>query len=297
PSGAAVRERIDRGWVRRAVCALPEGVFRPFGGAAGRAVLLWLERRPADPGPCRWASLGDPGYDVRAGVVRRTSDAEVDALCAGIGWSDLPPGAWTPAAAPGGALTVGDLARLRPRVAADGARVADLADVDSGGELVPRPTGDERSTRVALHPGDVVVSRLRPNLGNVARVPPGPAVVGSPEWIALEPLRHPGWLLHVLRSPTWRASLPVASGQTRPRTTPEAVRDAPVPFPGPTLAERVDALSARWLDARRAAGEQLEALQRAVDAFAASGSAEALAAAVDALDRSAPVDPDRDRRG
>jgi hypothetical protein len=291
--GEVLRQRIDAGWVRRGICALPEGVFRPFGGAAGRAVLLWLQRAAsgAAEAPCRWAELRDPGYDVRGKQIRATSSAEVDALVEGVGWCELPAGAWSPPRARSG-VPVGSLARWRREGRSDGvqgAKVADLADADRAtGELLPRePVGDERSARIRLVPGDVVVARLRPNLGNVARVPPGEdLVVGSPEWVPLEPVAHGGWLLHALRTPTWRGSLPIASGQTRPRTTPQDVLASTVPWPGEALAARVDALSSRLLSERARLRAEVEALQRAVDAFAAGEvDEEGLRAALDALDR------------
>jgi hypothetical protein len=274
-STAELRARLDAGWHRLAILALPEGVFRPFGGAAGRAVLLWLERRGAPDHverPCRWGELSDPGYDVRARSLRRTTEAEVEARVAGEGFQDLPGGAWTPAAV-GEGVRVGSLGRLRQERAEAPQWVADLADADrSTGELLPRPVAADPvgAARVALHPGDVVVARMRPNLGNVALVPPGPPGAGSPEWIVLSPEAGVGpWLLHALRTPTWRGSLPVATGQTRPRTHADAVVASAVAWPGEALAEKVGALSSRWMAERAELRDRLLALQAAVDAFAA----------------------------
>jgi protein-L-isoaspartate O-methyltransferase len=278
PSWQDVRDRIDAGWIRTRTCTLPEGVFRPFGGAAGRAVLLWLERRSRRrqrvQAEVLWGTLADPGYDVRNKRLRPTSSVEVDARCAGVGFEPLPAGAWVPAGT-GRGVPVRDVARLRRERGPPSEWVADLAHADRvTGELHPeaRPAGPgaEPSARQRLAPGDVVVAQLRPNLGNVAAVPPADGgVVGSPEWIALEPMRHGGWLLHALRTPAWRGALPIPHGQTRPRVSPEAVLDSPVPWPDEALAARVDALSVRLRDERRLLRERLVALQGAVDRFAA----------------------------
>ncbi|MEZ4236567.1 MAG: N-6 DNA methylase [Myxococcota bacterium] len=276
PTWQELRDRIDAEWVRTRACSLPEGVFRPFGGAAGRAVLLWLERRTARrrrvQARALWGALRDPGYDVRNKRLRPTSADELEARCAGDGFEALPPGAWVPASGGRGVPVreVAQLRRERARPAAD-AVVADLAHADrTTGELHPEPA-DAVGPRQVLSPGDVVVAQLRPNLGNVAAVPEAEAeVVGSPEWIVLQPERHGGWLLHALRTPTWRDALPIPHGQTRPRVSPEAVLDAPVPWPvDDAVAERVHALSARLREERARLRARLLALQRAVDRFAA----------------------------
>ncbi len=293
PSLADLRDHVDRHWHRLATCALPEGVFRPFGGASGRACLLWLQRRD---GPravrSRWAELTDPGYDVRLRRFKRTSDAEVQALAAGRGWRALPPGAWTPppASAPGVPLSELVTARVERVVpAGDGSVwVADLADADRAtGEVFPRQVAAAGlGARVRIQAGDVLVARLRPNLGNVALAPRVDGdLVGSPEWIVLTPVRARGWVLHALRAPAWRERLPVTGGQTRPRSHVEAVLDTRVPWPGGALAERVDALSSELMAARARLGARLRRLQAAVDAFAAGElDADALAAELDAIE-------------
>ncbi|MBX2803838.1 MAG: N-6 DNA methylase [Myxococcales bacterium] len=291
---ADVRERLEAGWHRLAICQLPEGVFRPFGGAAGRACMLWLQRRGAsDPeGATYFARLEDPGYDVRSQRLKATSADELSALIVGQGWQPLPDGAWVPEPRRVRGKRVGELASLRPRsapTAGSAVWVADLADADrSTGEVAARPAaGSEVTSRVPLTPGDVLVARLRPNLGNVARAPEVEgALVGSPEWVVLEPAEHPGWLLHALRSPTFRASLPVTGGQTRPRTSPGAVLDSQLPWPGDRTAAAVDALSAELFAERAALRRRLLGLQEAVDAFLDGRiDAEQLAVQVAALSR------------
>jgi hypothetical protein len=288
-SMAAVRDRIDRHWRRIAICALPEGVFRPFGGAAGRAVLLWLERRGGAAErivPCRWATLRDPGYDPRRQQLRVTSEREIDGLLAGEGWTDLPAGAWGPETAGEGrrVRSFATLAAERVRPTGPVLR-ADLADTDrTTGELLAVPTdGSElQGARQPLSAGDVLVARLRPALGNVV-VADRPAV-GSPEWIVLRPERWSHWLMHALRTPTWRDGLPVTDGQTRPRTTVEAVLDSAVAWPGDEIAQAVHELSADLLRERARLRAQLGELQIAIDRFAAGEiDAEGLMEAVGAI--------------
>ena len=270
---AAVRERIDSAWVRTAICALPEGVFRPFGGAAGRAMLLWLVRRPAPDQECLFGELSDPGYDVRSLRYRPTSEAELRERIAGSGFVNLPRGLWAP---PPLQRTIArplrEIASVRSERAQKPSALADLADADrSTGELHPLPAAGPSDGRQRLAPGDVVVSRMRPNLGNVAIVPEREGIAGSPEWIALAGASHPHLLLHLLRAPAWRDRLPVPSGQTRPRISAEDVLDSAVRWPAERsdLADAVDSLSRRLFEARRAAREALLALQGAVDRYAA----------------------------
>jgi hypothetical protein len=160
---------------------------------------------------------------------------------------------------------------VQDRIRASGAmRRADLADTDrSTGELLAVPVAGDalEGARQAVAPGDVLVARLRPELGNVV-VADQPAV-GSPEWIVLRPERMSHWLLHALRTPTWRASLPVTAGQTRPRTTPDAVLDSAIAWPGEEIAQLVDAASSRVMTERARLRERLLQIQDAVDRFAA----------------------------
>lgn len=294
PSWADVRARIDADWARLRVCALPEGVFRPFGGAAGRAVLLWLVRRGGDLAerPTLYAALADPGYDVRSTRMRPTRPDELAALVESTGehrehggWTALADGAWTPDRSAGG-VAVGQLARVRRERAVDPVWVADLADADrSTGEVLP-VAASPGGPRYRIDPGDVLVAQLRPNLGNVALAPDvDGACGGSPEWIVLEPARVGAFLTHALRTPTWRASLPVAHGQTRPRIGPDAVLASAIRWPGDAVAERIHAVSSRVHAERRRLRAVLVDVQGAVDRFAAGEIDEAeLGAEIDALE-------------
>jgi SAM-dependent methyltransferase len=300
-SAAALRERLDRAWVRLAVCTLPEGVFRPFGGAAGRAVLLWLQRRPAVARPCRWAELTDPGYDVRSRRYRPTSPAQVHALLQGEGFQDLPDGAFTPPPADpanGRGTPLSELCALvseRCRPAALGpVALAELADADrSLGELHPREVDGAElpGARVAIGAGDVLVSQLRPNLGNVALAPETRRpLVGSPEWLVLRPARFPHLLLHLLRTPAWRESLPTTTGQTRPRLRADDVLTSATRWPEQErVGHAVEALSGRLFELRRQARQALRELQEAVDRYAAGElDEEALLAQLASIERAHP---------
>lgn len=280
PYAASLRERIDENWHREAICGLPEGVFRPFGGAAGRAFVLWL-RRVTSTEPTRWANVTDPGYDVRSRAVRPTDSTEVQRLVDGEGWADLPDASWIPAASGGGRqlAEVANVRNERIMPSRDPKTLfasIDLADSERAtGEVIATQVAgrDLIGPRVGLRTGDVLVARLRPNLGNVAvaRMPvdfDGP-LVGSPEWIALEFQEAPHYALHALRSPTWRQQLPVTGGQTRPRTTAADVLASRVPWPEDVLATRVDALSRKLHEERANLRGRLDGLQGLVDRYAA----------------------------
>ena len=285
---APERDVLDDHFRRLAVCALPEGVFRPFGGAAGRAVLLWLQRRHAGelglPLPMAWAELGDPGYDTRSLALKTTSTAEVDALVRGRGWSTVPAERWTPVTSSAVGPALSELATLRrERHDGEGAVVRlDLGDVDRTlGEACPVPVSGVPKGRWQISPGDLLVSRLRPELGNVVVAPR--RAVGSPEWVVLGTPRYGHYLWLYLRTAAWRAQLPHSGGQTRPRVRAADVLATAVRWPGDELASEVDALAAAILARRRALREALERLADGVERFSEDGDAEALRSVVDAV--------------
>jgi hypothetical protein len=278
PTSEPLRDRIETHWRREVVVGLPEGVFRPFGGAAGRAVLMVLRRDAVGDG--RWAEVSDVGWDPRSRHFKQTPARALAKLKEGIGWLPLAHNAWTPRLDTVPGRVVAEMARVRhdpvkpSRDLSGRVAIADLADGDrKTGELTPRTAMAEEivGPRQHLSPGDVLISRMRPDLGNVvlARTVQGLPLLGTPEWIALEPCHKPHWLLHALRTPTWRAHLPVTTGQTRPRTTHAQVAQMPVPWPGDPLASRVDRLSRSLHDERWSLRQRLDALQRAVDAWSA----------------------------
>ena len=224
---------------------------------------------------------------------KRLAVREIEARCRGEHWVTLPKGAWVPPQREAQGRAVGALATVRAerrRLGAGGVcQLLDLADADrSTGEAIPREVPEEAAAgRVCIEAGDVLVARLRPNLGNVALAPEvGGPLVGSPEWVVLAGVQYPGWLLHALRSPTFREALPVTGGQTRPRTSADAVLGTRLRWPGEAVAAEVDRVTRRLRAERAALRDRLLALQAAVDAFVAGELGEAeLAAAVAEVER------------
>lgn len=256
-------------------------------------MLLVLQR--GSQGFTRWASLEDPGWDVRSIHLRATPGRDLAALRAGKGWRWLEAGTWVPPRSSASAVRpLAEVAAVRqqsvrPKDLDGPVDLAELADGDrKTGELHPQrvPTDGIKGPRLALSEGDVLVARMRPSLGNVVVAPASERpLLGSPEWIPLQVSEAPHWVLHALRTPAWRASLPLTRGQTRPRTHAEGVLGTDLPWPGQQTAARVDALS-RSLHAERARlRERLVALQALVDRFAEGElDGEQLDAAVAALE-------------
>lgn len=299
PRSRPVRERLASHWEMEALCGLPEGVFRPFGGAGGRAVIFWM-RRVRNPRRCAalWTRITDPGYDVRSGTYRATTSTEIAERAAGEHWEVLPRGAWVPVQRTTSGIPLSQVAtdqtlRIRPSLDPEGAfAVIDLADTDRRtGEVVAvseRSGAEVKGQKACLEADDILVSRLRPSLGNVvmARRPRKVtgALVGSPEWICLRS-ELPHYLLHALRTPVWRSQLSITGGQTRPRTTQDAVMSTQVPWPGEETAIRIDRVARQLREQRARLADILEALQERVDAFAEDAAAlDALTAFLDSLE-------------
>ena len=322
PSAAPLRDWVDRRFVRAAVVALPEGVFRPFGGTAARACLVLLRRRPADAARQLVARLRDPGYDTTRSALKPTGSEEPAALAdfaagrrprAAVEATWVPAaGPWLPgsyldrsSASPGRpSLTLGALIRptggtLDPSAEPD-ARFTevDLADLDkrtgevSGARLRRGSEFRAGQTKACFREGDLLFGRMRPYLNNVgvaSRPRDGlpERMVGSGEWIPLRAERQPWFALLALRSPFVREQLKSTGGQTRPRARASELPDLEIPDPGEALRGRLDTLLGvlyrRRLEDRRAL-ERIEAL------YAAWGRGEledrALAGALDALERS-----------
>ena len=296
PAAAPVRALVHEAFAVRKVVALPEGVFRPFGGAAGRAMLVLLERQATGPG--QFASLDDLGWDPSSRYFRPTNAQPLVYLARPDSWQPLPEGAWTPPPPAQGGRPLTSLAQVvhvhvKPSRDLDGVVfTADLADGErTTGELNPqlRASHELKGPRQRLQSGDVLVSRLRPELGNVVQLVTNgehPAV-GTPEWIAVRGARHTGWLLHALRTPAWREGLPLTSGQTRPRVTLADVAATTVPWPGEDLAARVGSLSQRIRERRSRDRRRLVTLQDVVDRWSAGELDDAqLEAQLDALEAS-----------
>ena len=278
PQQSRTRRALQDHFAVQAVCELPEGVFRPFGGAQGRAVILWLVR----DAPCKttWARVRDPGYDVGRRGLRATPGDDIDRLIAGEGWRSLPAGALRPETSDAGEGRVGDRANLATarvypsRESPHAAHALDLSDVDRvTGVAHLRDEPDActlKGVRFPLEPGDVCVARLRPERGVVTVVPScaDRVVYGSPEWVVLRTM-HPYALFHLVRSPAWRSGLPEPSGQTRPRLRTADVLEAPIRWPTEDTLQRLSDRSRALHREQERITAELAAIQAAVDAFAA----------------------------
>lgn len=264
-----------------AICVLPEGVFRPFGGAQGRAALVWMTRRPSRATSTLWSRVTDPGYDVSSRRLQRTASTEIEERLAGIGWRELPRNQWLPPHSHASGKAVADVAsavqvRVHPsRDPEVTVRTLDLAEPNRRlGEVIRLPRvlgGSIKGVRLVFQPGTVLVSRLRPTQSNVTVTPlvdDDEMCVGSPEWLPLQ-ASHPRLLFHILRTPTWREGLPVGSGQTRPRVSAATIMNSVIRWPEPTVATAVEQVSQQLTDARAHLATQLLTLQDAVDAYAA----------------------------
>ncbi|MEC7948885.1 MAG: N-6 DNA methylase [Myxococcota bacterium] len=312
PRFAAVREWLSERFVRRAVVTLPEGVFRPFGGAAGRAAVLVLQRRPAEAIPWVAACVQDPGYDPRRRSYTLTGPGDIPALLRSVedGTAPTAPAgreAWTPPVLDGRLrgdrprVGLPDLVRraadsnVRPARSSAGAWTeVDLADVD-------KQTGEVRSARAspgsafrgvktAFEEGDLIFGRIRPSLNNVALVRrPDPALparmCGSSEWIRLRAAVQPHFALLVLRSRFVREQLRDTGGQTRPRIRAADLDGVQVPCPPTHLRARLDAVVEEAHATRLAARRRLDAAAAAYEAWGEGALDDAgLEAALDALE-------------
>lgn len=266
----SVRTRLEGEFAVTAAARLPEGCFRPFGGAGGRAVVTWLKRRPTpEVGALDWIDLVDLGWDSRSVRGKRTSGAQLADAILGIGWTRVK--TWPPAVEAAG-IVVSDVAKPRREAPKAGAPRLDLGDVGSDGVAGPGGAGGARKGRVRVRPGDVVLSRIRPERGTVGRHIGPEERAGSGEWVVLEvPDEIADLLVSVLRSPAFRDALPAADGVTHPRLDPDVLLGARLPWPQGELGRRVSAaLSAL----RRRRARDLAALahwQAAIDAFARTG--------------------------
>lgn len=266
PSTQALRDALVAAFEVDAVVALPEGVFRPFGGAAGRAAVVWLRRRrrPGRALAPQFRAITDPGWDVRSLRLKPTTSAEVADAVAGRGFTQLR-GRFVPLTAALGP-PLHELASLRAERGRH-PHTADLSDADPlSGDLHPRERAPARRLPT-VRPGDLAFSRLRPELGVVALHAGELPVTGSGEWIVLRPRAHPRWLRHALRTPAFVRGLPT-TGQTRPRAAAGDVLGACVPAPAPAVRAVVDEVSGELAAAHRRAAAALRALQAAVDAHA-----------------------------
>jgi type I restriction enzyme M protein len=270
PTAEPIREWVEAHFVRRAVVALPEGVFRPFGGTATRACVLLLQRRPARVAEMLVADIDQPGFDPSRKEYRRCEPDQLAALrlsLRGVPFERAirtdPGGAWAPSdhlrkesvgagvsrvrfgslahmevnrldpsAEPGEAFTEVDLSDLDKETGeVSGARVRQGADFARG------------QSKATFEEGDLLFGKMRPNLNNVAvatRPRPGlpERMVGSGEWVPFRASRDSYFALLALRSIFAREQLTTTGGQTRPRARVEDIPEVKVPDPGAEARER-----------------------------------------------------------
>lgn len=288
-SFAGLRTWVDQRFVRRAVVGLPEGVFRPFGGAAGRAAVVVLEKRPATERPWIAVQVEHLGYNPRRKRYVATSPDGLRALAQHPGRAPTRPAGtpdWLPAASSHGIAAGRPTARLGElapvvRHTVHPAKTPqaqfteiDLADVDkSTGEVTrarQRAGATLRGQKVALPEGSVAVARMRPALNNVAIITrPDPALpstlVGSAEWVPLMPEAHPHFALLAARSSFTRTQLSQTGGQTRPRTSPQAIAAAEIPLPTEATRARLDRALHAAHTQRLAARQRLDRIAQAYE--------------------------------
>lgn len=153
-----------------------------------------------------------------------------------------------------------------------GLRYVGLADVHQNtGEIDPTPRELPDGPCYTFAEGDILFSRLRPNLNKVYRAEFGG--ICSPEFHVVRVLPEhrehvqPDYLAAVLRAPlTLAQTRHMMTGNTHPRLAPEDIRKLRVPVPEPAVQERVVAeLQHRRHEARRL---RLEAVAGWADARA-----------------------------
>lgn len=290
-----LRAWMGQRFVRRALVSLPEGVFRPFGGAASRAAIVVLHKRPAELRPFFVAAVRCPGFDTRSKTYRRMEPDELALLRLQARDGGLPSApadepSWEPDAllhqgsiAPEvPTVTLGQLARLAPGTCKPSDTPEqrfteiDLADVDkSTGEVSgarARPGSEFSGHKVSFDEGDLLVARMRPELNNVVlatRPSPElpPALCGSSEWVRLKPVGRPHFALLAARSTFARAQLRATNGQTRPRIQAADLPDIELPDPGPALRTELDRLLSEAYTVRMAARRRLDAIVALYEAF------------------------------
>ncbi len=293
PTHARLREWMAERFVRRAIISLPEGVFRPFGGAACRACIVVLDKRPAEVRPWRCAVVTNPGYDPARRVYRRTEPDELAGLRLALRDDALPTApadapSWLPQSferahgiGPGvPRQPLGGLVTVKPSAArpepGEAVTEIDLADVD-------KLTGEVRAARVrwgeelkggktAFSDGDLLFARMRPNLNNVAMASrPDPALperlCGSSEWVRLDPGVRPWFSLIAARSSFVRNQLTATGGQTRPRVQASDLPGVEVPMPGVEAQALIDRVVGVAHAQRRAARQRLDAASALYERF------------------------------
>ena len=305
-----LRQWMDERFVRRAIVALPEGVFRPFGGAAGRACVICLQKRPARVKDWISTSIECPGYDTKRKQYRPVEPDELSMLRVALRDGTAPRVSaeectWNPDALSlnsgmGEGVTrtrLGHFVRWEPSLFRPSAEPekefteVDLADVDKAtGEVLRSRTrkGKEvKGRKTSFEQGDILFARMRPQLNNVVIVRSlggkTPRFwMGSSEWVRLVPEREPHFALLAARSSFVRAQLKATHGQTRPRVQPSDLPEVEVPDPGAELRALLEVQLAAAHQIRARERQKIHRLTELYEAFGRGElSREAFKAALD----------------
>lgn len=290
-----VRRWMDERFVRRAIVSLPEGVFRPFGGASSRASILALAKRPAELKPWVGVSIQNPGFNTRVRSYRRTEPDEIAQLRIALrdGTAKHWPrasGGWLPEAQGRASGIAPDVPRstldqwvrraynrINPAETPDEPFTeVDLKDIDKQtGEVTGARTrigAEFKGSKAVFSEGDILFARIRPNLNNVVLVTrprldlPG-KMCGSSEWVRLEPAEKPHFTLIAVRSCFVRNQLRSTEGQTRPRIRANELDDVEIPEPSDPVRGEIDDLVRSALEVRWHARQVLEQVSAAYEAF------------------------------
>jgi SAM-dependent methyltransferase len=308
-----VREWLAERFVRVAVVSLPEGVFRPFGGTATRAVVLVLQKLPAKVAPWLVAVIENPGYDPTRKVFRRTNPDELSALRITFENGEHPTApadapSWLPEAALSPS-SIGAQVRCLPLVTfapidhqafqqpSDHPETRyteiDLADVDKHTGEVSNARACSGATfkgrKTAFKAGDLMFARMRPKLNNVvlATTPSETMpklLIGSSEWVRMVPRQEAHFALVAARSCFVREQLASTAGQTRPRISTKDIDQVQVPDPGAANRARLDTIVGEAHRTRLAARRTLDAAAELYERFGQGDlNEEALTEALDTL--------------
>jgi hypothetical protein len=142
----------------------------------------------------------------------------------------------------------------------------------------PQRAADIGSAKKRFQTGDVVISRLRSYLKEIAIVRTSEALpaVGSSEFIVLRPTGHglsAETLMVFLRCPLVQTILRWSQdGSNHPRFAEEDLLTIPVPEAVPRVQKKIDALVREAMDARRQAARLLEQAKKTVEDMITSDS-------------------------
>lgn len=152
--------------------------------------------------------------------------------------------------------------------------LTDALDPVLDDRVEPMPAVEVGSTKKNFRTGDIVISRLRSYLREIAlvRTSPGVPAVGSSEFIVLRPREGEGSKLTPETLLIYLRSLPVQTilkwsqdGSQHPRFNEDDLLAIPVPASVERIAPKVDALVNEALTARAEAARLLEEAKAEVE--------------------------------